>query len=51
LISEGCTGCAICAIVCPEAAEIEDAQKGALQPQFSEEKLKRDLDESRFENL
>jgi hypothetical protein len=34
-----------------EAAEIEDAQKGALQPQFSEEKLKRDLDESRFENL
>jgi hypothetical protein len=34
-----------------EAAEIEDAQKGALQPQFSEETLKRDLDESRFENL
>lgn len=34
-----------------EAAEIEDAQKGALKPQLPEEKLKRDLDESRFENL
>ena len=34
-----------------EASEIEDAQKGALQPQLPEEELKRDLDESRFEDL